>query len=228
LENLSLSDINAIKSCNGSVSDAIFESEEYRNIGTVSEINESVTMASQELEAWKKEFGTREELDETLERLASLLEAYTEIGTPDEIENAINAAENALSGYREIGTIPDIVETLQRAERSLVGYTSLGDIVTVSEKLDRYDSMLEEYESKLREDKAMTLSGRYNIPVEKVASLLEKLSYEETVNFLEDFSSVASFSESVKPQYMSEDFSRQTRQDSGAARVFKRATRLIK
>ena len=159
----------------------------------VAELNSKISALTEELEKAKQINESNDsELAKQLDEAKNLNESYAEFGSVEEIKKASILSESVLSElelYKKQGSIADIKKLMSVNEslrRELKGYKSFGSL----DEVKRLSSLVENYVAARNKQEllntAKTLSEKYEQPIERVSSLMEKLGTSEAEKVLAD------------------------------------------
>lgn len=160
--------------------------EEYKKLGPVSELSESVAKLvrynteskvisleeANELNEYR-ELGTLEEMNTAVD----ILESYSELGSPAEIAEMCDIVES----YLELGTLEEISDVFDIMEM----YSELGSPDEINTAFDLTESYIETSKSKVLDEGAQELASTYGLPLDTVKPLFESMGREGAVAAIE-------------------------------------------
>ena len=159
------------------------ELEKYRSLGKPDHIRR-IQEDHRKLRQSLRELGEVEEIKEALSKAKRELDRYETLGSRQEIEEALRSSLVLLKQYKRCGTPSKIMESIKKAEK-------LADFVVAAGGKSRILEVFEELKKTRRNRKegaisriSESLSSKYQVPVTKVRSLVEKVGAKEAATLL--------------------------------------------
>lgn len=150
------------------------EIEAYRKIGTASEISEKLNKA-EELKRGLRSIGSITEARRALTEAKRELDAIAALGTRQEIEEALRSSLSVLTAYKTLGTPARIRESLEKAEKVASFVEKLGGKKKIVETLRKFNASVKKRRESALSTQSESLSSTYQIPVDKVRTLVESV-----------------------------------------------------
>lgn len=146
-------------------------------------IKEELTNKSEKLTAYEAiSNGNIEDLKESLDKSAELLEQYVGFGKPESIKESIELNKR----YSKLGKIEDLEETLPVVEEVLEEIAQLGTLSEVKEIIDRANELTAKIKNEQFEDLVIKISREYKAPIENTRKLLESVGEKQTIELLKN------------------------------------------